>query len=691
MLHSSSAGVGTYRKTTVKRRHPKAQQSSTVPPPPATAAEALAAETNGTADNTNNNTARGSKRRTIPPPVVESTTKKSGSHKKAVQKGPVFSLRTTDRQRAIYEALDGLMASPLPELQEPQEIKTYSEASLEETLYKLIENNDVIMVAGAFFGDEGKGKTVDAVAHHPLCTCIARTNSGENAGHTVYDKEGRKFVFNLAPSGLLTPGKKNYIGPECVLDPISFMEKEVKQLLDAGIEYHDTLFIGNACIVTPYHKLLDLLGSAVNASTLKGMAPVHASKVTKRGIRLDHIFNDEETLRERLSKDMETYFGLMKVQGLKDSDVVRRCHEENSDGVERVPKYVIDFARSKDKVQFLLDLYRTRVRENPEFPTRCDVIHTLRAAIQNGEKVLLEGPQSYWLSNAREHFWCSTTSADTTAAGLLATAQLNFQNCRAVVINVHKAPASSRVGLGACPCSFVPQDFFSGQGIKTLHDLPENMCADFDAIQHKYFTEAYKNIDDPESFKGIAEPIEYTDSTGIYNIGVAMAVAGSIHHGECGAVTRKPRICGLFDCVLQSEVSAVQGPYLSISALDRGDDYDRVGVTIAYIYYSPENIEVDVNGKKYKNGDIIRAGDPVPGEAALYHCHPITKLVKGWKESPIAATVRQQNDPLPDGLCEFLATVEHFCGCKVLSIGNGPSGDDIIYLQQDEEEDEEEE
>lgn len=82
-----------------------------------------------------------------------------------------------------------------------------------DSLYKLIEHHDIIMVAGAFFGDEGKGKTVDAVAHHPKCTCIARVNSGENAGHTVFDEHGRKFVFNLCPSGMLTEGKRNYVGP----------------------------------------------------------------------------------------------------------------------------------------------------------------------------------------------------------------------------------------------------------------------------------------------------------------------------------------------------------------------------------------------------------------------------------------------------------------------------------------------
>uniref|UniRef100_A0A0A9XHA8 Adenylosuccinate synthetase n=1 Tax=Lygus hesperus TaxID=30085 RepID=A0A0A9XHA8_LYGHE len=259
-----------------------------------------------------------------------------------------YTLCTSAYQRAVYESIKRL--PPLPELQEPAVCKSFIEVDIKESLYKLVECNNVIIVAGSFFGDEGKGKTVDAVAHHPECTCIARVNSGENAGHTVYDSKGRKFVFNLAPSGMLTPGKRNYIGPECVMDPISFLEKELSQLMAVGADYKNSLFVGNVCIVTPYHKLIDLLGSAANASTLKGISPVHASKVTKRGIRLDHIFNDETVMRERLAKDMETYLGLLHVLHMTDADVVQRCKDENSDGVSRVPDYVVEFAAATDKI-----------------------------------------------------------------------------------------------------------------------------------------------------------------------------------------------------------------------------------------------------------------------------------------------------------------------------------------------------
>lgn len=583
-----------------------------------------------------------------------------------------YTFCTNDTQRQLFEALQSVPR--LPELDEPQQAKRYQEAPLEEVLYPLLDEHQIIIVAGAFFGDEGKGKTIDAIAKHPRCTIIARTNSGENAGHTVFDEDNKKYVFHLAPSGLLLPGKRNFVGCECVMDPVSFLRKEIAPLIDVGIPYKERLFVGNVHIVTPYHKLLDLLTSAPNSSTLKGMSPIHASKVTKRGIRLDHIFNDPDVLKSRLAKDMDTYLGVLKLKNLTDEAIVKRCHDENSDGVKRVADYVIEFVQAEDKLQYLVDLYTREVRDNPAFPQRCDCAHEIRLALERGEKVLLEGPQSYWLSNAREKFWESTTSADTSAVGILAAAQYNFQRYKAMVINVHKTPGTSRVGVGANPTAYVPQDYFSAQNIRTLKDLPPDMCTNFDEIQRLWSSAVRDN--------GIVEPIEFEDATGKYNIGVAMSVASSRHHGESGATTQKPRVTGLFDCVAHFEVNAVQGPYLSISALDRGDDYDKLGITIAYIYHDPTGKPVSCNGRVYQNGDVIRAGDPYPAEAALYRCYPVIKLINGWKGAPIAASKRKNGEPLPKGVSDFIATVEHFTKAKVLSIGNGPIGSNIIYVKE---------
>jgi len=76
----------------------------------------------------------------------------------------------------------------------------------------------VLVVAGSFFGDEGKGKTVDAIAHHLDVELIMRSNSGENAGHTIVNN-GHKYIFHLALSELLIPGKINLVG-KTILSPL---------------------------------------------------------------------------------------------------------------------------------------------------------------------------------------------------------------------------------------------------------------------------------------------------------------------------------------------------------------------------------------------------------------------------------------------------------------------------------------
>eukprot|EP00617_Octactis_speculum_P025945 CAMPEP_0185744506 /NCGR_PEP_ID=MMETSP1174-20130828/2644_1 /TAXON_ID=35687 /ORGANISM="Dictyocha speculum, Strain CCMP1381" /LENGTH=658 /DNA_ID=CAMNT_0028417963 /DNA_START=14 /DNA_END=1990 /DNA_ORIENTATION=+ len=567
----------------------------------------------------------------------------------------------------------------LPELDYVPTAK-YCESSKEEILYTLIDKNQCIMVPGAYFGDEGKGKTVDAIARHPDVKVVARVNSGENAGHTVIGENGVKYAFHLCPSGLLTPGKINVIGPECVMDPVSFMKREIGQLIETGVPYKDRLFIGDVHLVCPHHKLQDLMGSwsAPNASTLQGMAPIHGSKAQRKGIRLDHLFNDRVNARKRLEADMVAYYGMLKVLNITEDQLYYKAKQNN-----KIQKHVIDFILAKDKAGYVLDLYDEHVVNNPEFPPRRDVSHLLRKTIESGEKVLLEGPQSYWLSNAAEKFWDSGTSANTGASGMLAASQLNVTNLNPLVVNIHKTPGTSRVGAGANPCAFVPQNYFSEVNAKK-NDF-DDMLISWRDVSSQYFNSVQPN--------GLVEPGLYTTTTGTYDLGVAMAAASCIHpsHQEFGVTSGRPRVVGFFDCVAQAELISAQGPYCSISAFDRGDDYDEYGVCVAYVYSHPEGRSMVSNGRTFESGCIIRAGDPLPTQAILENCQPIIKKVSGWRDTPIYARSdwwKTQNHPLkelPKPVCELIDIIEHFTGTKVISIGNGPKGDDIIYIKKQEE------
>ena len=98
----------------------------------------------------------------------------------------------------------------------------------------------------------------------------------------------------------------------------------------------------------------------------------------------------------------------------------------------------------------------------------------------------------------------------------------------------------------------------------------------------------------------------------------AVAIASSREFGEKGSTTGKPRVTGIFDCLAARQVNEAQGPYLFISAMDRGDSQDYVGMTVAYVFYNPNNNTIiDPNGLEYRNGDVIRIGDPYPCENVL--------------------------------------------------------------------------
>lgn len=617
-----------------------------------------------------------SPRKSVSPPAGTRTRSKSTcvtDGGKLLQASSPESAELIKARKETHEKLKDIPA--IPELSYKPTAK-YVESTKKSILDPLIKRANVLMVAGGFFGDEGKGKTVDAIAVHPDVKMVARVNSGENAGHTVIGPDGTKYAFNLCPSGVLTPGKVNAIGPECVMDPVSFVIKEISQLTRDKVDYKDRLFVGNVHIVCPHHKLLDLMNSwkAPNLSTIMGMGPVHSSKAKRKGIRMDHLFNDQAEARRRLEADLFDYFGTLKNLGITETELHEKAKQNT-----KVQKHVLDFIEASDKCQYLFDLYDKYVVSNAEFPARADVSHMLRQTVAKGGKVLLEGPQSYWLSNAAEKFWDSGTSANTCAAGMLAASRLNLTGLRTVVINIHKTPGSSRVGSGANPVAFVPQDFFSKTNAK---------ADDFNSLELDW-REVSKQFFDAVQPNGIVEPRTITTRTGTYDLGVAMAAASCVHpsHSEFGVTSGRPRVVGFFDCVAHAEAMAAQGPYCSISAFDRGDDYDAYGVCIAYVFHHPEGKSMTSNGRTFESGTIIKAGDQLPTQQILHYCHPIIKKVEGWRETPIFArstwwSERKAPIEMPKPICELLDTIEHFTGAKIISIGNGPKGEDIIYIRR---------
>jgi adenylosuccinate synthase len=159
-----------------------------------------------------------------------------------------------------------------------------------------------IVVVGAQWGDEGKGKVVDLLSEK--VQVVARYNGGHNAGHTVR-MGGEHFVLHLIPSGIFHDGVLCVMGNGMVIDPWA-LELEVKELVKRGVEVGENLIISDrAQVILPHHKVLeslaeDLRGARKIGTTLRGIGPAYEDKAGRRGVRIGDLLHPA-SLGDRLA------------------------------------------------------------------------------------------------------------------------------------------------------------------------------------------------------------------------------------------------------------------------------------------------------------------------------------------------------------------------------------------------------
>lgn len=151
-----------------------------------------------------------------------------------------------------------------------------------------------IILVGAQWGDEGKGKIIDVMTAE--ADIVVRTQGGNNAGHTVYIA-GKKFVLHLIPSGILRKGKTCVIGNGVVIDPVGLVE-EITGLEKLGVKISKNLVISEtAHVVFPYHRMLDeqrelLKGKQKLGTTKRGIGPTYGDKAARTGVRMIDLVNE---------------------------------------------------------------------------------------------------------------------------------------------------------------------------------------------------------------------------------------------------------------------------------------------------------------------------------------------------------------------------------------------------------------
>ncbi len=316
-----------------------------------------------------------------------------------------------------------------------------------------------IVIAGAQWGDEGKGKIVDLLTGR--VQVVARYNGGHNAGHTVI-VQGRKFVLHLIPSGILHPGILCVIGNGVVIDPEA-MEREIGELTAAGVEVDDNLLVSDrAHLILPHHRALEALseeqrGARKIGTTLRGIGPAYEDKAGRRGVTMGDLPRPA-TLPEKLAE-------------------ARRHYEQTLRGASRTPE--VDWDR------LVADLTAFGARQRSRI---VDVSLTLQKQIAEGYSILFEGAQATLLD--LDHGTYPFVTCSSAAAGGAATGCGVSPTRIDGVLGVAKAYCT-RVGTGPFPTEILGPEAAPirdrGGEYGATTGRPRR-CGWFDAVAVRYTT-----------------------------------------------------------------------------------------------------------------------------------------------------------------------------------------------------------
>lgn len=317
-----------------------------------------------------------------------------------------------------------------------------------------------IVLVGAQFGDEGKGKIIDLLAEKS--DYIVRYQGGNNAGHTV-EVNGEQFILHLIPSGILHRGKKCVIGHGVVVHPASLLE-EMEYLKSKGITVDkDNLFISEGVhLIFPYHQLLDGLrekrrGRDPIGTTKKGIGPAYADKAARSGIRLVDLF-DEKRFYRKLKENVDY-----------ENEIFEKVFHEPSISFEEI---FHQYAAYGKKLK----------------PFCCDSIQLLNQAVKEGKTVLFEGAQGTLLDLDFGTYPYVTSSHPVSGGACVGTGL--SPKVLDHIMGVVKA-YTTRVGEGPFPTEFVGdmqvQVRSQGKEYGATTGRPRR-CGWFDACLARYST-----------------------------------------------------------------------------------------------------------------------------------------------------------------------------------------------------------
>ncbi|CRK52299.1 adenylosuccinate synthetase [Rhodococcus sp. RD6.2] len=276
-----------------------------------------------------------------------------------------------------------------------------------------------IVLIGAQWGDEGKGKATDLLGGR--LQWVVRYQGGNNAGHTVVLPNGDKFALHLIPSGILTPGVKNVIGNGVVVDP-GVLLTELAGLEDRGVDTSALLLSADAHLIMPYHVAIDkvterFLGAKKIGTTGRGIGPCYQDKIARVGVRAADVL-DEKILTQKVEAALEFK-----------NQVLAKIYNRKALDAQQVVEEVLEQAEG----------FKHRITD-----TRLE----LNLALERGETVLLEGSQGTLL-DVDHGTYPYVTSSNPTSGGAAVGSGIGPTRIT-TVLGILKA-YTTRVGSGPFP------------------------------------------------------------------------------------------------------------------------------------------------------------------------------------------------------------------------------------------------
>ena len=282
-----------------------------------------------------------------------------------------------------------------------------------------------IVLVGAQWGDEGKGKATDLLGDR--VDYVVRYQGGNNAGHTVVIGD-QKYALHLLPSGILSPNVTSVIGNGVVIDPAVLLQ-EIAGLNERGINTSNLKISTNEHLITPYHRTIDkvserFLGNSKIGTTGRGIGPAYADKINRIGIRVQDLF-DPSILRQKLEG------------ALRDKNqVLIKVFNRKGIEIDEVLNEYLGYAEILK-------------------PYVCDTSLLLEEALKAGKNVLLEGSQGTLL-DVDHGTYPFVTSSNPTAGGASTGSGIGPTKITRV-IGILKA-YTTRVGSGPFPTELFDED-----------------------------------------------------------------------------------------------------------------------------------------------------------------------------------------------------------------------------------------